>query len=294
MNSHSNYVGRFAPSPTGPLHFGSLVAALASFLDARFNNGKWLVRIEDLDPPREQRGADLLILKALEKLSLTWDESILYQSQRLEAYEHALSQLNQDDRLYPCLCSRKKTGKIYTNHCRFRTFSETPRPFAVRVVVESGTIVKFVDRVCGQQEEHLDETCGDFIVKRKDDLIAYQLAVSVDDEYQKITHVVRGADLLDSTFRQLHLQRQLSFQTPCYGHVSMITDQQGYKLSKQAHAPALDPDSASSSLYAALQALRQNPPAQLVSSRPEEIISWAIEHWRIGRVGREPIQVPGH
>jgi glutamyl-Q tRNA(Asp) synthetase len=294
MNSHSNYVGRFAPSPTGPLHFGSLVAALASFLDARFNRGKWLVRIEDLDPPREQQGADILILKALENLSLTWDDSILYQSQRQEAYANALTQLSHNNQLYPCLCSRKKIGRIYKNHCRSRSFSETPSPFAVRLIVDSGTVIRFVDKVCGHQQEHLDRTCGDFIVKRKDELIAYQLAVSVDDDYQNITHVIRGADLLDSTFRQIHLQHQLGFQTPVYGHVSMITDHEGNKLSKQTHAPALDPDSASRSLHAALQVLQQNPPKQLVSASPEEIVSWAIEHWRIDQVSREPIHVPGN
>ena len=286
-----SYIGRFAPSPTGPLHFGSLVSAVASYLDARQHHGKWLVRIDDLDPPRTKPGADSLILNTLELFSLHWDDAILYQSQRLDAYEHALQRLNESGLLFPCRCTRQESKGIYRGKCRTRRFDATARPYAIRVRVEDDAVIGFEDRIQGHQAQRLSATSGDFIVRRKDSLIAYQLAVTVDDHFQNITHVIRGADLLESTFRQVYLQQRLSLPTPHYGHTTLITDSSGRKLSKQTQATALDARSVGPTLVAALRALQQEPPGELSFLPAGEIMTWAIEHWQPGRVPRDPITV---
>jgi len=289
MTSQPVYIGRFAPSPTGPLHLGSLVAALASFLDARFHHGKWLVRIEDIDPPREQPGADQLIIRALERLGLYWDDSILYQSSRLEAYQTLLSQMNQMDLVYPCTCSRTEAGQVYGGKCRRNRFHATAMPFATRLRISEPAVIDFKDRIQGQVSQDLNQTIGDFIIRRKDGLFAYQLAVVADDAYQGITDIVRGADLIDSTFRQIYLQQILAYHTPAYGHVPVITDVNGTKLSKQTHAPELDLNSPQSCLVAAMNALGQNPPAHLVRFSVSDLLCWGIEHWDPSVIGKSSV-----
>ena len=245
----SGYRGRFAPSPTGPLHAGSLVAALASWLDARAVGGVWLVRMEDLDPPREVRGASREILGQLAACGLESDEPVVFQSTRAVAYEAALGSLEVQDLVYGCICSRKdiesavaaRTGLppgVYPGTCSRRPAPPAEvRAWRVRVPAET---VSFVDRAAGPTSQRLDIEVGDFVIRRTDGLWAYQLAVVVDDGWQGITHVVRGADLLDNTPRQIFLQRALGLPTPRYLHVPLVLNERGEKLSKQTLAPSLD------------------------------------------------------
>lgn len=239
--------GRFAPSPSGPLHFGSLVAALASWLDARAVGGRWLVRMEDLDAPREQPGAAVEILRALEQLGLAWDGEVEYQSRRLERYRNALEKLAPHT--YWCGCSRREIAdsslglasdgaRIYPGTCR-GGLPPGKRPRALRVRSRDEEIC-FDDRVQGRQCQHLAREVGDFVLQRADGQFAYQLAVVVDDGDQGVSDVVRGADLLDSTARQIHLQRLLEVPTPRYLHVPVALNAAGEKLSKQTGAAALD------------------------------------------------------
>lgn len=264
---------------------------MASFLDARHQGGKWLVRIEDLDPPRTIPGSDKSILNTLERFCLTWDDDVLYQSQRLEAYEQALQHLSESGLLFPCRCTRRDLRGIYHGKCRSRLFDLTPSPYAVRVRVDDETVISFEDCFRGHHSQRLDLACGDFIVKRKDSLIAYQLAVTVDDNFQGITHVIRGADLIESTFRQVYLQQRLGFTKPLYGHTTLVTDSAGLKLSKQTQATALDVDSTGHLLIAALCVLNQEPPAELRFLTADEILYWAIEHWQPRRMPSSPVPV---
>lgn len=273
------YTGRFAPSPSGPLHMGSLVTALASFLDARAQGGRWLLRIEDLDPPREQSGAERLILNSLESLGLHWDGPVIYQSQRHAAYEAALHTLQAQGRLFYCRCSRRERraqGNKYPGNCR--RFSE-PRPdSAIRLRTES-LQCEFQDLFQGHQS--LDAANeGDFIVYRRDQFYAYQLAVVVDDAWQGITHVIRGIDLMDNSGRQMYLQQLLGAPTPVYGHLPLIVDEQGRKLSKQHGATALRPENAPRDLFTALHYLRQAPPPALAELTVAEMLDWAVRHWQ--------------
>ena len=288
----SAYIGRFAPSPTGPLHFGSLVCALASFLDARHHHGKWLVRIEDLDPPREISGATTTILKQLESHGLWWDGDLLYQSQRSEAYQAALTQLQDNGLTYTCDCNRQRIaelGGIYDGHCRQREVSSKS---AVRLQLpdrDSDSEITFDDLIMGPYRQNLDSDVGDFVIKRRDGLISYQLAVTVDDYFQKISHIIRGADLLDSTPRQLYLQRCLGFFSADtaamqYGHVPLAINAEGHKLSKQNHAPAVISGSESNSLWQALKWLQQAPPSELQSDSVENILNWATANWSIANI----------
>lgn len=231
---NTEHRGRFAPSPTGPLHFGSLVTALASYLDARAHGGKWLVRIEDVDEPRSARGAADDILRTLERFGLEWDEPVMYQSRRAEAYRDAFEKLRRQGMVYACACSRKETGPVYPGTCRARA-PEPGRPVAWRVVTENN---------------------DDFVVLRADGFFAYQLAVVVDDAEQRITDVVRGADLLDSTPRQIWLQKLLGYAHPRYRHVPVVTNEAGEKLSKQTLAPPLLPENTERDLERALKFLR--------------------------------------
>lgn len=279
------YVGRFAPSPTGPLHFGSLLAALASFLDARAHRGTWLVRIEDLDPPREPAGSAALILQQLDELGLNWDGAVLYQSSRLDAYRYALQTLQQQGLCYPCDCTRgaiREMGNVYDGSCRARP-TPPPAPYALRVKIKAHR-TGFDDAVQGRFSQQLEDEVGDFVLVRKDGLFAYQLAVVVDDAFQDISHVVRGWDLLDSTPRQIYLQQQLNFQQPAYAHIPIIVDAQGQKLSKQAFAPSIDVDKASELLYRALTLLGQAPPKELAREKPEAQLQWAIMNWELQSV----------
>lgn len=241
------YVGRFAPSPTGPLHFGSLVAALASYMEARAAKGKWLLRMEDLDTPREQPGAADEILRALDRLGFEWDGPVTRQSARLERYRAVLEDLSRRGFAYPCGCSRKELedsalaidgARIYPGTCR-RGLAPGKHARAVRLRTHAAPIA-FADLVQGEIEQRVEREVGDFILQRADGLYAYQLAVVVDDLDQGVTDVVRGADLLDSTARQIHLQRILGAPQPRYAHVPVAVNTAGEKLSKQTGAAPLD------------------------------------------------------
>lgn len=276
------YRGRFAPSPTGPLHFGSLVAAVAGWLDARAAGGEWRVRIEDVDTPRTIEGAADDILRTLEAFGLHWDGEVAWQSHRTALYEDAATRLRALGATYRCKCSRREIsdsgiagveGRVYPGTCRRLGLGDA-------IVTErfdvSGTRVAFHDRAQGAIEQDLERDVGDFVVKRRDGLHAYQLAVVVDDAAQAITDVVRGADLLWSTPRQVALQRRLGYATPRYLHVPIATNERGEKLSKQTLAPALDPRRAEEALRAALAFLRQ-PPAH--GDRVAEILARATASW---------------
>jgi glutamyl-Q tRNA(Asp) synthetase len=295
VNSAS-YVGRFAPSPTGPLHLGSLVAALASWLDARAAGGSWLVRMEDLDRPRCEPGAADTILRQLEAYGLTWDDAVLYQSQRDDAYAAALDALRSQGAVFPCTCSRSQLAQaprnaegeiIYPGTCRLHSRSEMT-PHSWRVLAQDVS-THFLDRVHGELQQNVAREVGDFIVKRVDGLFAYQLAVVVDDAFQGITHVVRGADLLWNTPRQIYLQSLLGLPTPAYAHVPLMTNAAGQKLSKQTLAPALSLTGRSEALAQALSALGHPPPADLHGARPTELLAWASTHWQIENVPRDSV-----
>ncbi|WP_261843719.1 tRNA glutamyl-Q(34) synthetase GluQRS [Aliamphritea ceti] len=281
------YIGRFAPSPTGPLHFGSLLAALASYLDARHHQGKWLVRIEDLDPPREIAGASTAILHCLENFGFTWDGEVIYQSKRHNFYRESLEQLITNQNAYYCNCSRQQLrqrsgSNLYDNYCREHLPAET-NGCAIRCFVPAATNpvdAQFKDRIQGQQPAFCSE---DFVLYRRDGFFAYQLAVVLDDAVQQISHIVRGSDLLDSTPKQLQLQRRLNLPIPAYAHIPVAGNLQGQKLSKQTFAQALD-DEPVPQLLAALNFLGQQPPTDLADSNKEDILAWAIQHWQINQV----------
>ena len=279
----SHYRGRFAPSPTGPLHFGSLVSAVISYLDARSHKGKWLLRIEDIDPPREVVGAADTILRQLEAHGLQWDEPVLYQSQRYQAYAAALALLREQALLYPCSCSRqqlREQGGIHTLQCQ-RSDACLLDEHALRVRVPPGTTIQYVDRLQGPQREDIAKTAGDFVLKRKDGLYAYQLAVVVDDEFQQITHIVRGSDLLSSTPRQMYLQQQLGSRHPEYAHHPVVLNDSRQKLSKQNLAPAVGGGSPSANLQAVFSWLNIALPNELQGASCETLLAWAGENWRL-------------
>jgi glutamyl-Q tRNA(Asp) synthetase len=288
------YRGRFAPSPTGPLHFGSLVAAAGSFLEARCRGGEWLVRMEDLDPPRVVRGAADDILRALEALGLAWDGAVEWQSRRAEIYRAALERLRETGLLYTCACSRREVadsavagieGFVYPGTCR-GGLPPGREPRALRINT-AGQAVHFDDALQGKVGQRLDTEIGDFIVYRADRVFAYQLAVVVDDACQEITHVVRGADLLASTPRQIWLQRLLGYPTPEYLHLPVAVNAAGEKLSKQTGAaPVLAADPLPP-LMAALGFLGHPPPPDLARSTARDLWAWAVENWDTRRLPRE-------
>jgi glutamyl-Q tRNA(Asp) synthetase len=283
-----NYVGRFAPSPTGPLHFGSLLGALASFLDARAQNGRWLVRIEDIDPQREVAGASAAILNCLQDHGLQWDGEIFYQNQRGDCYRAAIEQLLAAKLAFYCTCSRTEladNGGIYTGHCRHCHLPPNA-PYAVRVLVDASDI-EFSDAIQGPVHQNMARAIGDFVVFRKEGLAAYQLAVVIDDAAQGVTHIVRGSDLLDSTARQIFLQRQLKLPTPHYAHIPVIANNAGQKLSKQTLATALDSATAPQNLLAALEFLKQPLPDAAHRTSIEKILGWAVTHWQLNRIPRQ-------
>ncbi len=279
----SVYCGRFAPSPSGPLHLGSLICALASYLDARAHKGRWLLRIEDIDPPREEPGASDSIALCLQAHGLHWDDEIRYQSHRNAAYEQALARMTQAGLSYFCDCTRRRLSPLggkYDGHCRQRNLTVPPAA-ALRLNTDRacGTSrrVEFKDRIQGRQHEDFDKT-GDFIIHRKDGLFAYQLAVSVDDLDQGITDVVRGADLLDTTAKQVLVMRVLDGLAPRYAHIPVLVDPQGRKLSKQNHAPALDNTRAAENLRLACRALSIELPRHLHDT--DKMLEWAIPRWQ--------------
>ena len=281
---NDTYVGRFAPTPSGPLHFGSIVAALASYLDARHNNGKWLLRIEDIDTPRVRSGADRKIIDTLEILGLEWDGAIVYQSKRLNHYEQALAQLTDGGMLYRCWCPRRITkGKPYPGTCRERT-EIAGKHYALRVKTPDHPIV-FVDEIQGRLTGRLNELTGDFILRRSDGLIAYNLAVVIDDAAQDVSHVVRGADLLDTSYNQVYLQSILNLATPVYAHHPVVVDDRGKKISKQDGATdVLAGVSPETVLIQALSFLGQHPGQELKGANKEVILAWAIAHWKIDTI----------
>ena len=303
LPSQSNYIGRFAPSPSGKLHFGSLVAALASYLDARAHNGEWLVRMEDLDPPREESGAADSIIASLEAHNLLWDQSILYQSQRLEAYESVLEELEAHycsiyPSTYRCNCSRQRLIDLagpYDRRCE-----RTPPPLTTACAIRLKTdqlpparqvqAEVFNDLFLGQQQFSLP-AMGDMIIRRKDGFFAYQLAVAVDDHYQNINHIIRGHDLIDSTSRQRYILlmlnqiRHTAKTIPQYGHTPLVLGADGGKLSKQSKAQPIDNSKAASNLIAALQFLNHPPPLDDLEKRDcKTLLEWAIKAWQRTRV----------
>ena len=336
----STYRGRFAPSPTGPLHFGSLAAAVGSYLDARHHHGTWLVRMEDLDVPRCMPEAADDILRTLEAFGLHWDNNVgrampanlsgiarpavLHQSQRTAAYEEALQHLQSINAVYPCCCTRREIadsalhgidGPVYPGTCRHGIpAGREGRAWRVRtdhsflppcrgkarmgveqsgrgvstpsltLPLQGGGNIQFDDALQGRVVQHLENEIGDFVIKRADGLFAYQLAVVVDDAFQNITHIVRGADLLHSTPRQIYLQRLLGLNTPAYMHLPIAVNAQGEKLSKQTLAPAIATDDVVAMLIAVLEFLRQQPPAELRQGSVEEILGWAVGNWQPERL----------
>ncbi|MDG2141414.1 MAG: tRNA glutamyl-Q(34) synthetase GluQRS [Gammaproteobacteria bacterium] len=276
------YVGRFAPSPSGPLHLGSLIAAVSSYVDAKSKNGLWFLRIEDLDPPREPPGAAEYILDQLFTLSLRWDGDVLYQSTRLDAYQESLARLSDQGLSYNCNCTRsqiKAMGSAYDGSCRDKRIS-LAEEFAIRVKTSNNSI-GFDDQIQGYHQQSVEREVGDFIILRKDKLFAYQLAVVIDDDYQQITHVIRGYDLLDSTFRQIHLQNVLGLNTPAYAHIPVIIDHNGKKLSKQHFADPIDAKNDKALIFKALKFLGQAPPIGLAEAPCSEQLEWAIDNWDI-------------
>jgi glutamyl-Q tRNA(Asp) synthetase len=299
MAAATSYRGRFAPSPTGPLHFGSLVAAMASYADARAAGGLWHVRIEDVDAPRARPGADTLILTALERLGFEWDGPVWRQSARREAYEEALATLAAAGLVYRCACTRRELAqqpvgrlgeRVYLGTCSAGlTDARAHRAqTALRVRVPAGATA-FDDRLYGRQTQNLARDVGDFVVLRSDGLFAYQLAVVVDDGAQRITDIVRGADLLTSTLRQIHLQHALGYPTPRYLHVPVAVDAQGVKLSKQHGAQPL-PASPLPALLAAWSFLEQEPPHETPSST-RAFWTWACANWRPRRLHGVPTRL---
>jgi len=289
------YRGRFAPSPTGPLHFGSLVAAVASYADARAAGGEWLVRVEDLDPPREVPGAADSILQALDAFAMQWDGTVLYQSTRSAAYGVALDRLAEAGWTYACGCTRKEIADsaqraetaapgelVYPGTCR-NGLPPGRAPRSVRLRVDDA-VIAFDDAVQGHVRQDLGRAVGDFILRRADGYFAYQLAVVVDDADQGITDVVRGADLLGSTARQIYLQRCLGMPTPRYCHHPVATDSSGDKLSKQTLAAPVDPAHPDAALARTLAFLGHAPPAELAGAGMRDLWAWAIANWDRARI----------
>lgn len=286
-------VGRFAPSPSGPLHFGSLVAAVGSYLDARHRGGRWLLRIEDVDSARTVPGAADAILSTLARFGLEWDGDIVWQSRRVEAYAAALERLRRDGHVFPCACTRREMAdsalardgsRRYPGTCR----NELPpgRPARAWRVRTGKDPIRFDDAIQGPQQEDLAREVGDYVVLRADGVVAYQLAVVVDDAEAGVTDVVRGSDLLDSTARQIHLQRLLGLPQPAYAHLPVATNAAGEKLSKQTLARAIDDHPPVTALLAALAFLGQQPPSALTRATLPQVWEWALAHWQLARVPR--------
>lgn len=274
------YVGRFAPSPTGPLHFGSLITAVASYCDAKANHGKWLVRVEDTDIPRIYPGSEEHILRALDAFQLEPDAEIIFQKDRLDIYEDVIQQLRQQGLVYACQCTRKMLGSnhIYQDTCRDLGLAFEHQ--AIRLKVADVEIC-FEDRLQGRHCSELKKDLGDFVLKRRDGIINYQLAVVVDDYLQGMTHVVRGADLLDNTERQIYLGQLLGYPRLSYMHLPLAMNDQGQKLSKQNLAQALDLTQAPQLLKQALNALHQ---AEVDLDTPERMLQQAVVQWDIDRI----------
>ncbi len=274
-------IGRFAPSPTGDLHFGSLVSAVASYLQVKSAGGQWLIRVEDIDPPREVPGSADRILEDLQRFGMQTDQPVLYQSDRFEAYQFAITDLLDQGRAYWCGCSRSElpTSGVYPGTCSAGLpKGKSPRSIRLRV---NDVTVRFTDLVQGQIEENLRESVGDFVIRRADGLAAYQLAVVVDDAFQGITEVVRGADLLGSTARQIHLQNCLGLATPVYAHHPVAVGIDGIKLSKRLGSDPVTSSPPAQVIEMALRFLGQACPGGLSD---KELWAWALSNWRLSRI----------
>ncbi|QUM79537.1 tRNA glutamyl-Q(34) synthetase GluQRS [Moritella sp. 5] len=283
----NSYVGRFAPSPSGPLHFGSLIAAVGSYLQAKSNQGTWLVRIEDLDPPREITGAAANILTTLDAFGLHWDGDVIYQSQRSSAYQEAIAQLNQQGLTYYCHCTRKQIqaqGVFYQGHCKHKKLTADNAALRVTTTVP---VNHFMDELHGKIDIEKALAAEDFIIHRKDGLFAYNLAVVVDDIYQGITQVVRGADLIEPTGRQLYLFEQFSQPAPSYLHLPLVSNADGSKLSKQNHAPGLDISQAKALLIDAFRFLGLPVCNELQDLSIPHLLQWGTEHWSVKNLPRQ-------
>lgn len=307
------YIGRFAPSPSGPLHFGSLVCALASYLDAKKHGGQWLVRIEDIDPPREQAGASNHILTTLLNHGLHWDQHVVFQSQRSEYYHRALNHLHEQNLTYQCHCNRqrlKTLNGVYDGHCTTKHRAlDTPHSIRLNIQhslrrhpvrppkdthqdifehfvtdqhVNTGELqkIQYTDLIQGPVQQKCEQV-GDFVVHRKDKLFAYQLAVTVDDMAQNITHIIRGYDLLDTTPPQIILHHILGTKMPMFGHIPIIVNENNQKLSKQNHAPSLNNTQPTKNIIRALRALNLTPPSDLPINK---LLLWATEQWNRNRL----------
>jgi glutamyl-Q tRNA(Asp) synthetase len=281
-----NYVGRFAPSPSGPLHFGSLVAALGSYFQAKSQQGEWLVRIEDLDPPREMIGASILILDALQAFGLMWDREVIYQSQRHDYYQRQIDQWIASGEAYYCQCSRKQiqqAGGYYTGLCRhlgLAAYSPKNRHCSIRINMQQ-PVNRFID--IKQGEIHIPHQLAneDFIIKRRDGLFAYNLAVVLDDIAQGVTQVVRGADLIEPTGRQISLYKMLNKKPVSYLHLPLAMDKNGNKLSKQNHAKAIDINNPVPTLLQAMRFLGFTLPHDIGSATCSEIVKWGWQNWQL-------------
>jgi len=290
----AGYVGRFAPSPTGDLHLGSLAAAAASYLHARQAGGEWLVRIEDIDPPREVPGSADSILRTLEALDLEWDRDVRRQSARLDVYLAFGERLFAAGAAYYCRCSRQQIRALagedrYPGTCREKRLPREDAALRLRVAdVETS----FRDGVRGDVSRRIAETEGDFVIVRRDGLPAYHLAVVVDDADQRVSDIVRGADLLESTPLHIDLQRRLGFPSPRYWHIPLVTNATGEKLSKGTGAEAIDVRQASDSVTRVLRLLGLDPPREMQGARPRELWQWAVSLWNIARLGGEARTIP--
>ncbi|PKF57754.1 tRNA glutamyl-Q(34) synthetase GluQRS [Alteromonadales bacterium alter-6D02] len=286
---HTPYRGRFAPSPSGDLHFGSLVAALGSYLDARAHQGQWLVRMEDIDPPREVAGASVSILNTLEQFGLCWDEPVVYQSQRHEFYRDSLASISANHACYGCDCTRKmimQGGGLYQSHCVDKAVESLANPHSIRFNNQQG-LDHFDDRLHGRVTVAQDFAQEDFILKRKDGLYAYQLVVVLDDIDQKITDIVRGSDLLEVTTRQMTLYQYLEQPFARYLHLPLAVTDNGLKLSKQNHAKALDLQNKRGLLIDALSFLGQKVTHEYQDFTIEQLLEFAAKNWSLKTMSKQ-------
>ncbi|MCX8650408.1 tRNA glutamyl-Q(34) synthetase GluQRS [Gilliamella sp. B2776] len=290
------YIGRFAPSPSGPLHFGSLVTALGSYLQAKYCRGKWLVRIEDIDPPREVKGASTLILKTLEALNLYWDDEILYQSNCCKRYKTVLQSLLNKQQAYYCDCTRQRihslANKIYDGFCRDRPLSVINSEHMAIRIKQNHPVLAFTDKIRGKQTVQQADALEDFIIHRKKGLFAYNLVVVLDDHEQGITEIVRGADLLPVTTKHISLYQLLGFNVPTYCHLPLALDKNGNKLSKQNHASPIDLNNLKALTVQALQFLGQKVPKDWQDASQQQLLDWAIQHWQLTNIPKHNASYP--
>jgi glutamyl-Q tRNA(Asp) synthetase len=292
--------GRFAPTPSGPLHFGSLVTALASFLSVRSRGGRWLVRIEDTDRERSVPGASDQILRSLESLSLNWDGEVLVQSTRENIYHEKMLFLLSHGIAYRCSCSRKSIGLgrglgvdgavVYPGTCRMKPLFPA-KACAVRCHVPN-EVRQFYDERLGVFSQNLEEQVGDFVISRADGCFTYHFAVVIDDALQGVTEVVRGSDLLESTIRQIYLQEVMGLPTPKYCHLPLVVNEGGEKLSKQTLAQPILEEQAAENLFLALRFLGQRPPQELRGEEPRTVVQWGIANWKVENIPRDNRPVP--